>query len=366
MNLSRSDYALARLAAAVPAGLKDLGDMETRVLADRLSAVSVEAPVFITGLARSGTTILLDILARVEGVATHRYRDFPFVFTPYYWNRFQDRFAREEPPTERPHKDRIRITRESPEAFEEPIWSHFFPRAHDRRANHVITAEDHAPEFERFFLSHIKKILLIRRGDRYLSKGNYNLSRVEYLAKILPDALFIIPIRHPFTHVQSLVRQHRLFSDYARRDRRVPRYLKAAGHYEFGPRRVPITFTEDGRSRIARAWARRADHLGYAVSWREAYGYVRRLLDGGGGLARRIMVVRYEDLCADPAATVAGLQAFAKLQRPGAWDDRSPEDITAPPDREAGLSADARTLIWQETESVARTFGYEPAPSPQV
>jgi len=36
-------------------------------------------PIFITSLPRAGTTLLLEVLARVVSVATHTYRDMPFV-----------------------------------------------------------------------------------------------------------------------------------------------------------------------------------------------------------------------------------------------------------------------------------------------
>ena len=41
------------------------------------------------GLA-SGTTILLQELSQMPNVATHRYRDFPFLMTPWIWSRLVD------------------------------------------------------------------------------------------------------------------------------------------------------------------------------------------------------------------------------------------------------------------------------------
>src|SRR5918996_737253 len=65
-----------------------LGDLETRMIADDLSGIPIEAPIYVSGLARSGSTILLEALARHEHTATHRYKDYPPVFTPYFWNWF--------------------------------------------------------------------------------------------------------------------------------------------------------------------------------------------------------------------------------------------------------------------------------------
>ena len=177
----------------------------------------IDTPVFISGLARSGTTILLEELSKVPGVGTHRYRDFPFLMTPWFWNRFLDLFRVPLESVERAHKDRIRITAESPDAFEEPLWQFFFPHLHSAAALHRLTGERRFEEFESFFKDHIRKLLLIRQQPRYLSEENYNVAQIEYLATLFPDARFIIPIRHPVTHVQSLVQQHALFSEYAAR-----------------------------------------------------------------------------------------------------------------------------------------------------
>lgn len=55
-----------------------LGSIESALLDGALADVRIDRPIYVTGLARSGTTILLETLARHPNVATHRYRDFPF------------------------------------------------------------------------------------------------------------------------------------------------------------------------------------------------------------------------------------------------------------------------------------------------
>ena len=60
-----------------------LGSLETSLISSSLTDVRVDRPIYVTGLARSGTTILLETLARHPEVATHRYRDFPMLLTPY-------------------------------------------------------------------------------------------------------------------------------------------------------------------------------------------------------------------------------------------------------------------------------------------
>ena len=359
MKLSQADYALAVIGHRMGPLLRHFGDLETALAARRLGPVTIDRPLFISGLARSGTTILVDRLARAKGVATHRYRDFPFLWAPLTWNWFQDRLAVSQPAVERPHRDRITITRDSPEAFEEPIWQDFFPWVHDPRRVHILDATTRNPAFETFFHDHIRKVLLIRGGTRYLSKGNYNVTRLAYLARLFPDARFVVPVRAPLAHVHSLVKQHRLFTGYAGEDGRVAAYLRAAGHYEFGPQRQPIIVSSEGAERILAAWREGDDYLGYAAQWRDIYGHVDSLTAPESGLAERILVVRYEDFCADPRATLANVLDFAGLAAAGAdlLDDLGA--ISAPPDETADLPAAAREAVSRETATVAPQLGYD-------
>lgn len=358
MKIETADFVLCRLASRLPGVLKRLGDMETEQLRERLDEVPLERPVFITGLARSGTTLLLNIFSMLDGVGTHRYRDFPFLFLPYWWNWFADRAGRTQPEVERPHKDRIKINRESPEAFEEPLWHHFFPFVHDVEAVHVLTPEHDNEAFNVFFKDHLRKVLLLRGKGRYVSKGNYNITRLEYLASLFPDARFVIPIRHPVTHVNSLARQHRLFTDYSRGDRRVPGYLRAAGHFEFGPQRVPVNVDPDAAGSILEAWGRGDDALGYAITWRTVYAYARRLVARRPDLAGRVKFVRYEDLCEDPAAVLSELFAFCGFEDSVAalWDKLPP--IAAPVHDALRGDSGARQYVWQEACMVGEKFGY--------
>src|SRR5690554_6259116 len=96
MSVARWTDFLSGLQARHPGLWIRLGNMETRLLGDELARMSIEKPVYVTGLARSGTTILLELLARHPAFVTHRYRDFPPVLTPWFWNWFVDRAAAHE------------------------------------------------------------------------------------------------------------------------------------------------------------------------------------------------------------------------------------------------------------------------------
>ena len=62
-----------------------LGRLESSLLDEQLNAVSVRMPIYVCGLARSGSTLLHEIVASHPGVATHRIKDYPMLYTPYWW-----------------------------------------------------------------------------------------------------------------------------------------------------------------------------------------------------------------------------------------------------------------------------------------
>jgi hypothetical protein len=153
MRLKQRDCLLVALSARLAPLLRRFGDLESDLVRARLSAVPIDRPIFITRSTRSGTTLLLNLLAQIPGVATQRSCDFPFLWTPIAWNWLHSRMASIGASGERPHGDRIYITAESPEAFEEPLWQFFFPHAHSEDANHILDETTEASEFSKSFFA---------------------------------------------------------------------------------------------------------------------------------------------------------------------------------------------------------------------
>lgn len=355
-GIGGTDYLLSQLATSNAGLLKKFGDFETRRYSSELMALSLDRPVFISGLARSGTTILLEKLSTLAGFATHRYRDFPFVMVPLYWNKFITLFGRERDAVERPHQDSIKITRDSPDAFEEPIWQHFFPAVHNPEKLHTLSAADRLGTFDEFYQSHLRKILLLRNGNRYLSKGNYNLPRIEYIADLFPNALFLVMIRHPYSHVESLVRQHQLFNQYAVTDPNIGKYLQSAGHFEFGPQRQPINVCPKGTEFTLDSWSRGDEFAGYAQQWADVYDYVERLRAARPEFSNRIKVIRFEDMRARPLEEFERILAIL-----GHTLESSAENLAAdirPPAEFISLPSDVTDKIWSLTGATAEKYGY--------
>lgn len=276
-----------------------LGNLETRVLQDVIADIRVEHPIYIAGLARSGTTILLERLAEHPQVATHRYADFPPLLTPYWWNRWLSLVPHaREVAQERAHKDGIAVTSQSPEAFEEMLWMAFFSHIHDPDQCEVFDGHESHPAFEHFYDEHIRKLLAVRRRRRYVAKDNYNLVRLGYLHKIYPGARFLVAIRDPAWHIASLMKQQNLFSAGEANQPRALEHMRRVGHFEFGLDRRAVNVGDDAMTRrISELWKAGHEVEGWALYWTDIYRHVADALDADPALSEACLVVRYEDLC---------------------------------------------------------------------
>jgi hypothetical protein len=335
-----------------------LGNWESRLLAKRLAAVPIDRPVFIAGLARAGTTILLRKLCELPEFTSHRYADFPFLFTPYVWARLR-RLApgRPQAPRERMHQDRITVTPESPEAMEEVLWMAFFPDLHDPRRSNILDRSVREPAFEAFLADHIRKLILARGGRRYVSKNNYNLSRLSYLARVFPDARFLVPVRAPEAHVASLMKQHALFSRIQHDSDAARRHLRLVCHFEFGLDRRPINPGDrDAVVGIERCWEQGEEARGSARYWALAYRHVLDRLEADAGLSGRCLLVRYEDLCNRPMQTLSAIWAHIGLAGPHAGG--LADGLCQPRYYAPRFSDQECAAIAEETAAVARRLGY--------
>src|SRR3546814_6546092 len=89
--------------------------------------------VFVTGLARAGTTVMLRHLHRSGAFRSLTYRDMPFVLAPNLWQRFSARWQERQEERLRAHGDRLMVNADSPEALEEVFWRIFTGREYIRR-----------------------------------------------------------------------------------------------------------------------------------------------------------------------------------------------------------------------------------------
>lgn len=338
-----------------------LDRLETRALAAEGTPLpAIERPVYVCGMARSGSTLLLETLHLDPQFAAHHYSDYPLLWTPVWWNRLRSRLPRgRAAPAERAHGDRLAVTPDSPEAFEEPFWQHFFPGRHDPSVDQVLEAAHRNAAFDAFYRTHVAKLLLARGARRYLAKANYDLTRLGYLVDLFPDARFVIPVREPTSHVESLVRQDRRFCALAAASPAIGAHLVRVGHREFGPGKRPINVGDDAQAQAIAALHATGDTVqAYALQWAALHGWLLRRLERDPALARACLIVPYDALCGDPAGVLGAVCAHAGVDpaTTSAIVARMAPQVSAPDYYRSSLDAAAVAGVKAATGAVWRAL----------
>ncbi|ADM09162.1 hypothetical protein PB2503_05442 [Parvularcula bermudensis HTCC2503] len=278
---------LHRLFLARPATLRGLFAIERLVAPAPRTAR--QDHVFVSGLARAGTTSLMRALYASGAFASLTYRDMPGVMMPRLWSWVTRLGGSGGPLKERAHGDGILIDQDSPEALDEPFWRAYCERDYVG----TTSLRPHCPSValtERY-RTYIDQVCHRAGHERYLSKSNNGLLRLPALRRQFPKALFLIPLRQPADHAASLWRQHRRFSD--RTDPFIADYMRWLGHYEFGTTHRPFRF---GEGTPLPYDPHRTDYwLAYWIAIHQAI-YLQVTTPG-----TPLFPLAYEDLC-DPAS----------------------------------------------------------------
>lgn len=265
-------------------------------------------PVFISGLPRAGTTLLMDLCFNTGAFATHTYRDMPFVLVPLLWRKFSNRFMRKSSEVERSHGDGMLVNLDSPEAFEEVLWMTYWQ---DQYHNQQISTWPPycKSRFDDFFIRHQHKLAATLSSGgvskRYLSKNNLNIARVEFVLEMIPDAKFVIPFRQPTLHCQSLRRQHVNFLDIHSQDEFSRLYMAGIGHFDFGHNLKPVNFEQW----LSTASAGSAEELTYWYEyWCACYAHLLSIKSD------RVCFVDFDRLCQQPERELNRIADFIGLE----------------------------------------------------
>jgi len=273
-------------------------DLETLVLGRTVQSTSAR-PVYLCGLARSGTTLLLRLLEQSREFASLSYRDMPFVMSPNLWARLSGRWQRRAAPQERLHGDGVLVDYDSPEAFEEVFWRTFDSRLEQDLDCYgaAMPGEAVLGKFARYRCL-VEAVVQRRTGEaqrrRYLSKNNNNLTRLQALCSE-PGATVLVLFREPIATARSLRRVHERLGAVA--DDFTRRYMDWLGHFEFGPGHRPFCF--------ARAYMRHGLLASSPDYWLDYWTAVHRhILENAAGLR----LVDYDLLCSSPVDALESMR----------------------------------------------------------
>lgn len=176
--------------------------------------------VFIMGMARAGTTILLEAVYKSKKFASLSYLNMPLLLAPNLWSGNKNKHYKY---IERAHGDGIMISQNSPEAFEEVFWQTF-----DENESKVK------------FKIYINLILKSCSKNRYLSKNNQNITRIKTIQEIFPKSKLLIVFKNPVSHASSLLKQHIAFIKLQKEDKFIKNFMDLIYHSEFGLSYKPI------------------------------------------------------------------------------------------------------------------------------
>ena len=91
----------------------------------KVDKIQINNPVFICGMARSGTTFLTHLLNSSNYFSTFKYKYLPFYKTPILWSYINNLFYLDKKKRQRLHGDSLQIDINSPDSFEELIWKNY-------------------------------------------------------------------------------------------------------------------------------------------------------------------------------------------------------------------------------------------------
>ena len=263
-------------------------------------------PIFISGLARAGTTILMRTFYSTGLFRSLIYRDLPFVLMPGLWKKISRFSSRSMVPEERAHGDKIMVDFDSPEALEEIFWRTFCATDYifeDHLEPHLVD-EETVKQFSGF----VKQVMISNdqpNQQRYLSKNNNNILRFEAIRKAFPEAIIIIPFRNPLQQSISLFQTHSKFCKMHGNDPFTRHYMSWLGHHEFGSTHKPFWFGNDIPIVETKYGP---DSVNYWLAiWGNTYRYILKLAPSGS------IFVNFEELCRIPKTILKSLFSRAGL-----------------------------------------------------
>ena len=262
--------------------------------------------IFISALARSGTTVLLREIHATGKFRSLTYRDMPFVLMPVLWRKVNRTFRKYGEEKERAHGDGVKINYDSPEAFEEVFWRTFEGKKYI--CDKYLKPHDISAQSLRNFQLYVGYILgssETKEQQLYLSKNNNNILRLASIRKAFPQSIILIPFRDPLEQANSLKQQHEIFTREQSGNKFVFNYMKWLTHHEFGLTHLPFVFNPDGLQRLADYNTNDIEY--WLVLWIQTYEYLLKTAPGNA------IFLSYESLCKHPERTMKRIFQLAGI-----------------------------------------------------
>lgn len=262
--------------------------MERRMLQKQILNMTPPGLVFITGLARSGTTALFNHIFGSQNFASLKYSDMPFLLMPNLWHSIHK--TKPADLAERLHADGLLINQDSPEEFDEFFWKVFLNNNYVKEKKLVLHKP--ADDVLNYYDEYTRLICYLNKKQNYLSKNNNNILRLNALLNKFPYAEVILLYRNPLDHAASLMKLHHSFSELQEADAFMLSYFNYLGHYEFGKNHKPFSFGGQ-RKDVNEYFPRDINY--WLEEWYNYYEYAL------AHFKEKVHFVAFEDLCSNPS-----------------------------------------------------------------
>lgn len=305
----------------------------------RMARVEFEqAPLYIQGFARSGTTHLLNLLAQDPSlgvVSTFQAMAAPVFLTGRGW---LERIISDQVPEKRP-MDNMAVALDLPQEDDVALAnsSHHSP-AHllsfPQRAKEFLEkystmrlTDTEMAEWETVYLDILRRATFAENGKRLLLKSPANLGRTETLRRLFPNAKFVHIVRNPYVVYQSMSHMYETM--------------------------IPICQMNDARE----------DDVATAI--RDSYVLMMKqyLLDREGIPKGHLSEIRYEDIERDPLTELERL--YSELGLPG-WErvrervDTYLRDLVGYRKNVYEIDPETIEIVNREWGFAIEEWGYEP------
>jgi hypothetical protein len=245
--------------------------------------------VIISGLARAGTTSLMNDLSKIDEFVTLSYANMPFLLCPNIWARFYKPKNKEL--KERSHKDGIMIGLDSNEALEEYFFKVIAKDSYIKDSylsEYKISQEDYNDYLD------YQSIIKLDNKKIYLAKNNNFILRYKSIREFNSDFIMVIMYRDPLSHATSLMEKHHEYTKLQRKDTFVLEYMNWLGHHEFGMKQKPFVFQNsevnlDNNKESLNYWLK---------IWINYYKYVLTFSE------HNTILINYDSYCSNPKETV--------------------------------------------------------------
>ena len=282
-------------------------DLERQLYLPKDAQRAAQGAVYVCGLARSGTTILLRILNEIAELKSLTYRAMPFALAPNLWMAMQSKPQRNVAQTIRAHQDGILVDLDSPESLEQVFWRTFGNSVANFETR-TLDSKTPLPATLAAFADY-RALVANPKGSeteqgtmprRYLSKNNNNLMRLASLCAD-PSAHVLWAYRDHVATARSLYRQHQRFCEAQKANRFIRQYMGWLAHHEFGLDHLPFAFAKPHMTT-----GLQHDDPNYWLDYWCAVHQQILLLQ-----ADNVHLVNYDTLCAQPARVLG--QVFKTL-----------------------------------------------------